>query len=74
MHLAVHPGSALTPAAGPPACIRLRQDGAPFSGTFRPTQKLAFLYQGGTSTTAGHGGSQGAWVLHVEDVAPNATR
>lgn len=56
------------PASFPPAA-----SSAPFTGTFRPTQRFSFLLDG-DSTTAGAGGSQGAWLLSVADVAPNATR
>lgn len=49
------------------------QDGAPFSGSYRPTQRLQFLVEG-NNTLAGLGGSQGVWVLRFDDLAPNATR
>ncbi|EFN53847.1 hypothetical protein CHLNCDRAFT_135933 [Chlorella variabilis] len=45
---------------------------APFTGTFRPVQKLAFLVDG-ELPVAGSGGSQGLWTLTVADVAPNNT-
>ena len=46
------------------------QDAAPFSSTYHPTQRLSFLL-GGASAQAGEGGSQGVWVLGIEDLAPN---
>ncbi|KAL4440611.1 hypothetical protein ABPG75_003612 [Micractinium tetrahymenae] len=45
---------------------------APFTGTYRPVQKLAFLTDG-DQQVAGSGGSQGLWTLTVADVAPNNT-
>ncbi|PRW05765.1 neuroendocrine convertase 1 [Chlorella sorokiniana] len=45
---------------------------APFTGTWRPVQRMSFLYDG-TQTTAGSGGSQGLWTLTIADVAPNNT-
>ena len=51
------------------------QEAAPFRGTFKPTQRLSFLYDDAAPDriVAGAGGSQGDWVLRVDDVAPNAT-
>jgi hypothetical protein len=51
---------------------------APFSGTFRPAQRLSFLAEapysgsGFAETQAGAGGSRGDWVLHLNDVSPGA--
>ncbi|KAI3431273.1 hypothetical protein D9Q98_004334 [Chlorella vulgaris] len=50
----------------------LDPSGAPFTGSFRPVQKLEFLADG-QGTVAGSGGSQGMWTLAVADVAPNNT-
>ena len=49
------------------------QDAAPFTGSYRPTQRLQYLVEG-DDTLAGSGGSQGVWVLKIDDLAPNATR
>jgi hypothetical protein len=48
------------------------QSQAPFTGSFRPVQKLAFLADG-EQPVAGSGGAQGMWTLTVADVAPNNT-
>ncbi len=51
---------------------------APFTGTFRPAQRLSFLAEapysgsGFAETQAGAGGSRGDWVLHLNDVSPGA--
>lgn len=45
-------------------------DMAPFQGTFLPKTPLSALVGDGVSVATG--GSKGSWVLHVEDVAPNA--
>lgn len=44
-------------------------------GTYKPSQRISFLYDTADlgNTVAGSGGSQGAWVLRVVDIAPNAT-
>jgi hypothetical protein len=51
------------------------QEASPFRGSFKPTQRLSFLYDVATasSVAAGAGGSQGNWVLRIDDVAPNVT-
>jgi subtilisin-like proprotein convertase family protein len=45
---------------------------APFTGSYRPTQRLSFLWDDATSTVAGKGGSKGAWMLNIHDIAPNS--
>lgn len=53
----------------------LVQEASPFRGVFKPTQRLSFLYDDATpdKIVAGAGGSQGDWVLRIDDVAPNTT-
>lgn len=46
------------------------QENAPFTGVFKPTQRLSFFTDDST-TVAGKGGSQGDWSLTIDDVAPN---
>lgn len=56
-----------------PQSFPVGQDWAPFSGSYRPTQRLSFLWDDANSTIAGiNGGSQGAWVLNIKDIAPNS--
>ena len=56
-----------------PADFPVNASGAPFTGAYRPTQKLAFL-SGGQQPVAGEGGSQGLWTLNITDLAPNPDR
>ena len=56
-----------------PADFPVNASGAPFTGAYRPTQKLAFL-SGGQQPVAGEGGSQGLWTLNISDLAPNPDR
>jgi hypothetical protein len=51
------------------------QTSSPFSGSFKPTQRLSFMVDGAnpTTTVAGSAGSRGDWTLRIDDVAPNAT-
>ncbi|KAK2076700.1 hypothetical protein QBZ16_005460 [Prototheca wickerhamii] len=46
----------------------------PFTGTYIPTQRLGFMHEGGDGTLASQGGSQGTWILRVEDPTLNGTK
>lgn len=50
------------------------QSHEPFTGSYIPTQRLGFMYEGGDGTLASEGGSQGTWILRVEDPTLNGTQ
>lgn len=59
----------ITPGHRLPAPSACPQDASPFTGSYRPTQPLRFLFEG-NDFTAGRGGSQGVWILQISDLGP----